>query len=169
LEIAMHRLIIAGLLTIAYPGIVRSEETFVTIHKVSGNKIAITRDAGQGRGGGRGMRAGGNAAGGRFGGRGPRTTAQTEVISLPEDVKITSAMRERRTFEFRVGVELPGGLKHQIFRDMKQPLSARIVTNGNRITELNVITPITDINQTNTDLGGGTVIAVRPKRPPTKK
>jgi hypothetical protein len=88
---------------------------------------------------------------------------------VPADAKITTAMRERRTSEFRVGGELAGGLQHGIFREMKGPLPARIVTEGNRITEINVITPQIDINQSQTDASGQTVIAIRPKRPPVKK
>ncbi|QDU38208.1 hypothetical protein Mal4_25330 [Maioricimonas rarisocia] len=78
-------------------------------------------------------------------------------------------MRERRTFEFRVGTELAGGLRHRVFREMQAGLPARIVTEGNRITEINVIIPETDINQSSATARGEAVIAVRPKRPPTKR
>ncbi len=91
------------------------------------------------------------------------------IVTVPATVKITSAMRERRTFEFRVGAELPGGLRNPIFQNMTEPLSARIVTDGDRITEINVVTSQTDINQSNTDSSGQTVLAIRPKRPPMKK
>lgn len=94
---------------------------------------------------------------------------QAATLTVPAEAKITTAMRERRTFEFRVGSELAGGLKHKIFAEMKEPLPARIVTDGKQITEINVITPEIDINQTHTDAGGQTVIAIRPKRPPAKK
>lgn len=122
------------------------------------------------------MRAGdGGAAMGpgqqRFGGgrRGGAAAAQATIVTVPPEVKITSAMRERRTFEFRVGAELAGGLKHRVFQEMRAPLSARMVTEGNRITEINVIIPETDINQSGTTSSGETVIAVRPKRPPLKR
>ena len=105
---------------------------------------------------GKGRRAGGAAV-------------QPTMATVPAAAKITSAMRERRTFEFRVGAELAGGLKHRVFQEMQAPLSARIVTEGNRITEINVIIPETDINQSNTTASGEAVIAVRPKRPPTKR
>lgn len=115
----------------------------------------------------------GGQGGGRFAGRGPRgraNSSQVVIVTVPTSAKITSAMRERRTFEFRVGAELAGGLKNPLFRNLTEPLSARIVSHGNRITEVNVITAATDINQTNTDRDSGkTVIAVRPKRPPMKK
>ena len=78
-------------------------------------------------------------------------------------------MRERRTFEFRAGAELAGGLRNHIFQNIQQPLSARIVTEGDRILEINVITSETDINQSNTDAAGQAVIAIRPKRPPVKR
>ena len=78
-------------------------------------------------------------------------------------------MRERRTFEFRAGAELSGGLRNRIFKEIKEPLSARVVTKGNVITEVNVITDQTDINQSNTDSSGRKVIAIRPKRPPMKR
>lgn len=134
------------------PGATWAEETFMTIQQVRGNQIAVVKDAG-----GAGRRGGGAAAN------------QTTVLTVQADAKITTAMRERRTSEFRVGGELAGGLQHGIFREMKGPLSARIVTEGNRITEINVITPQIDINQSQTDACGQTVIAVRPKRPPVKK
>jgi hypothetical protein len=78
-------------------------------------------------------------------------------------------MRERRTFEFRVGAELAGGLKHRVFQEMKAPLSARIVSEGNQIMEINVIIPETDINQSTATSSGEVIIAVRPKRPPMKR
>jgi hypothetical protein len=134
------------------PGVSWAEETFMTIQQVRGNQIAVVKDAG-----GAGRRGGGTAAN------------QPTVLTVPADAKITTAMRERRTFEFRVGGELAGGLQHVIFREMKGPLSARIVTEGDRITEINVITPQIDINQSQTDASGETVIAIRPKRPPMKK
>lgn len=142
------------------PGATWAEETFLTIQQVRGNQIVVVKDAGGGRRGGRAAMAG----------RGAGAAAnQTTLLTVPADAKITTAMRERRTFEFRVGGELAGGLQHGIFREMKGPLSARIVTEGNRITEINVITPQIDINQSQTDASGQTVIAIRPKRPPMKK
>jgi len=140
-----------------------AEETFVTIQQARGNQIAVVADSG-----GQGQRGGGAAMAGR-GRRGGAAANQATVLTVPADAKITTAMRERRTFKFRIGGELAGGLKHRIFTEMKQPLSARIVTDGSKITEINVITPEIDINQSNTDASGQTVIAVRPKRPPMKK
>ncbi len=169
----MHRILAAlvAFASMSLPAI--AEETFVTIYKVSGNRITFSQTPSAGRG--RGMR--GNAAGaapgqgrGRRGGFGMSSAAQPAAITIaiPATTKITAAMRERRTFEFRVGVELAGGLRHPIFTRMQKPLSARIVTQSNRITELNVISDDTDINQLNTDSSGQAVIAVRPKRPPSK-
>lgn len=147
------------------PGVTFAEEAFVTILKVSGNQMAVVKDAS----GGGGRRRGGGAAMAGRGRRGGGPASQPIAVTVPGDAKITSAMRERRTFEFRVGAELAGGLRHRVFQNMRQPLSARIVIDGNRITEINVITSTTDINQSNTDASGQTVIAVRPKRPPMKK
>jgi hypothetical protein len=124
------------------PGVSWAEETFMTIQQVRGNQIAVVKDAG-----GPGRR-GGKAAMAR---RGAGAAAnQSTVLTVPADAKITTAMRERRTSEFRVGGELAGGLQHGIFREMKGPLPARIVMEGNRITEINVITPQIDINQSQT-------------------
>lgn len=129
-----------------------AEETFLTIQHVRGNQITVVKDAG-----GPARRGAGAAA------------KQTTVLTIPAEAKVTTAMRERRTSEFRVGGELAGGLQHGIFKEMKEPLSARIVVEGNRITEINVITPQIDINQSQTNASGQTVIAIRPKRPPMKK
>ena len=165
------RLWTVATLMLALPPLAIADETFVTIQRVTGNQIVTTPD---GAGGGRGMRGGGAATAssqGRFG-RGRRGSAATEQatnVRVPAGTKITSAMRERRTFEFRVGAELAGGLKHRVFQEMQAPLSARIVTDGNRITEINVIIPETDINQSSTTASGEAVIAVRPKRPPVKR
>jgi len=153
-------------------------ETFVQIQRVNGNQIAILADAANGRGGG-GTRGGGGARGGRAaagadprgagpGRRGRGQTTQPTILTVPLTTKITSATRERRTFEFRVGTELAGGLNHRIFQEMQAPLSARIVSHGTQIAEINVIIPESDINQSATTARGETVVAVRPKRPPTK-
>lgn len=150
-----------------------ADETFVSIQRVRRNQITIVPDAGRG---GRGMRAG-RAAGApgqrRFGSRrrgaaGGGSEPPT-IVTVPAGAKITSAMRERRTSEFRVGAELAGGLQNRVFQNMQSPLPARIVTDGNRITEINVVIPQTDINQSNTNSAGEAVIAVRPKRPPMKR
>lgn len=159
--------------SLACSGLARADETFVTIQRVSGNQIAFVPDAG---GAGRGMRGGGGGAAmapGQQGfGKGRRAggaAVQPTIVTVPAAAKITSAMRERRTSEFRVGVELAGGLKHRVFQEMQAPLAARIVTEENRVTEINVIIPETDINQSGADAQGRTVVAVRPKRPPMKR
>ncbi len=124
---------------------------------------------------GRGMRFGGGDGPGRGNGRAglgqasSNTAGNTQQIVVPSNVKITAAMRERRTAEFRVISELPGGLQNPVFRNIRQPLQARIVTKAGRMLELNVITGDTDINQSGTDETGQTVIAIRPKRPPSKR
>ncbi|WP_148080138.1 hypothetical protein [Roseimaritima ulvae] len=151
----------------AIPAVARSEERFITIQKVVGNRIEFSESAG-GRGRGGGMGQGRGMRGGRGRGRGGGNTSQTQAAVIPTAAKITAAMRERRTFEFRVGIELAGGMRHPVFTQMQKPLSARIVTQGNRITELNVITADTDVNQRNTSSSGQTVIAVKPRRPPSR-
>ncbi|MCM2374940.1 hypothetical protein [Aporhodopirellula aestuarii] len=164
--------IILIVILISIPSLAQAEETFVKIQRVSGNQIAVVKDDG---GAGRGMRGGATENGPsvqtrRGRGRSQGTaTPQPTIISVNRDVKITSAMRERRTSEFRVGAELAGGLKHRVFQNMQSPLSARVATEGNRITEINVIVAETDINQSSTTAGGQAVLAVRPKRPPTKR
>lgn len=162
-----------ALLLLAMPTLASGEETFVTIQKVSGDQMLVTIDAsGAGGGRGRGMRAGGALPAGRGRGRGSRvgTTTQNAIaVTVPASAKITSAMRERRTFEFRVLAELPGGLRHRTFGHMQNPLQARVVTSSGVITEVNVVTGVTDINQTSSVRAGQIVVAVRPKRPPMKR
>ena len=145
---------------LALPTLLHADETFVKIHRVSGNQVAIVPDAANEGGGA--MRGGGRRRGGA-------ATTQPTILTVAPDAKITSAMRERRTFEFRVGAELAGGLKHRVFQEMQTPLSARIVSDGNQITEINVIISETDINQSTTTSSGEAIIAVRPKRPPMKR
>jgi hypothetical protein len=175
------------------PGLASPEGTFVVIQKVEGDRITVTKASAddQNRAAGRSGRPGAQrgtddtqqsgapARDGRRdgkgmgrGGRQPqgRSATPTEVLKVPTDAKITTASRERRTFEFRVGTELAGGLRHEIFRDMTRPLEARVVTQDGRIVELNVVTATSDINQSATDPeSGARVIAVRPKRPPMKR
>lgn len=145
---------------LALPTLLHADETFVKIQRVSGNQIAVVADATNDGGGA--MRGGGRRRGGA-------ATTQPTILTATPATKITSAMRERRTFEFRVGAELAGGLKHRVFQEMKAPLSARIVSDGNQITEINVIISETDINQSTTTSSGEAIIAVRPKRPPMKR
>ena len=143
------------------PVVSAAEEVFATIQKVEGSRLTIVKEANEGRGGRRGGGTGRRAGG---------APAQSQtVIQIPQNTKITSAIRERRTQKLSVGVEIPGGLKHPIFQNLKQPLSARIVYSGQKITELNVITSDQDINQTSLSPSGVPDIAVRPKRPPMKK
>lgn len=160
---------------LALPTLLHADETFVKIQRVSGNQVAIVPDASNDGGGamrGGGRRGGGAAPGqqGFAGGRrGGTATIQPTILTVTPATKVTSAMRERRTFEFRVGAELAGGLKNRAFQEMKAPLSARIVSDGNQVTEINVIISDTDINQSTTAASGEAIIAVRPKRPPMKR
>jgi hypothetical protein len=166
---------ISAVFLLAFPTLLHADETFVKIQRVSGNQLSVVPDAANNGAGA--MRGGGRRGGGAVPGqqgfpggrRGGAAAVQPMIVTVPSGAKITSAMRERRTFEFRVGAELAGGLQHRAFREMQIPLSARIVTVGDRITEINVIIPETDINQSGTTASGESVIAVRPKRPPTKR
>jgi hypothetical protein len=145
---------------LALPTLLHADETFVKIQRVSGNQVAVVADAANEGGGA--MRGGGRRRGGA-------ATAQPTILTVSPATKITSAIRERRTFEFRVGAELAGGLKHRVFQEMKTPLSARVVSDGNEIKEINVIISETDINQSTTTSSGHAIIAIRPKRPPMKR
>ena len=145
---------------LALPTLSHADETFVKIQQVNGNRIAVVPDAANSEG---------RAMSGGRGRRGGAATTQPTILTVSPDTKITSAARERRTFEFRVGAELAGGLKHRVFQEMKAPLSARIVSDRNQITEINVIISETDINQSASTTSGEAIIAVRPKRPPMKR
>lgn len=158
----MRNSVILTILLLLAGSVAQAEETFVTIQKVSGNQMAIVKS-----GGGRGAAAQGRRGRGRRGGG--AANVEPLVITVPADVKFTTAMRERRTFEFKVGSEIAGGLRHRIFQNMTTPLQARIVSEGGKITQINVLSSETDINQSNTTASGQTIIAVRPKRPPQKK
>lgn len=154
------RYLTSAVFLLALPTLLNADELFVKIQRVNGNQIAVVPDAASDAS--VAMRGGGRRRGGAV-------TSQPTILTVSPATKITSAMRERRTFEFRAGAELAGGLKHRVFQEMKAPLSARIVSEGNQITEINVIIPETDINQSTATSSGETIIAVRPKRPPMKR
>ena len=129
----MTRLLLIGGLLLTLVDRSWAGEEYVSIMRVSGHRITMIPDSASG---GRGMRRRGvpsssNAVTGRRGrGRGTGGTAgaqpspQSITLSVPQGTKITSALREQRTFEFRVGAELAGGLNHEVFRDLQRPLSA---------------------------------------------
>lgn len=161
----MSRFILGLSLLLGWSQFAAAEERFGTIQKVQGQTITFVESAGRGRGA---MQRGGGQAPGK---NPARTGSETKAITLqvPAGAKITAAQRERRTAEFRVGAELPGGLRHPVFQNIDGGLEARVVSDGKQITEINVITSETDINQSNASSDGQTVIAVRPKRPPSKR
>ena len=136
---------------------------------------------GSGRGRrGRGMRGGASGqmedgqpqSGGR-GRRGARFRAQSEdsgagggadvrnqftAVQLTDDILLTFATQERRTGDFLQGTEINGRLQNEVFRNIQASgLSARVVSVGNRVIEINVM----QANDTST-----APIAVKPKRPP---
>ena len=176
-------LVLACITSVSVP----ADDTFVSIHSISGNLIYVEKESSNG-GRGRGMRSAGTANEGKAnpsggiepmkvptgGGPGQRrrgmaSTSSLLIVRVPTDAKITAAMRERRTFEFRVLGELSGGLRNAVFQNLKEPLKARIVTKDGRVTEINVVTESIDINQAATSAAGETIIAVKPKRPPIKQ
>lgn len=123
-------------------------DAFVIITGVNGNAVSFTDDGG---GGGRGRGFGG--------GRGGRSASETTLEVAP-NARITTATVAPRTREFRVGIELGGGIENDLFNDLDGGRKARIVTDGDRITEINVIVEDTTMAEP---------IAVRPKRPPSKQ
>lgn len=151
-------------------------EKRVTIHSVRGNRITVSEASS----GGRGRRGGfGNSTATASGalGRGRRGRAMsgqstitpssggksTRQVSLlvPDNAVLTYAMTERRTNEFKVGTSINGRLRNSIFRNIPpQGLAGRIVLDGNRLIELNIIRA----NDTSLE-----AIAVKPKRPPRRK
>ena len=132
-----------------------AEEKFVILLKVTSSKITVSESSG-----GKGK--------GRRGGAG--SSAKSTTLSILSNAKITAAQKERRTGEFRVGVALSGGLRNPIFKDLGNGIAARIITDSKgKVIELNVVSDKTDINQSNSDSKGGSVIAVKPKRPPMKR
>lgn len=153
-----------------------AEESFVTIYEIDlkDRQIVISKPSGRGPAERTGADStnGGRPIRGQRGRRGgaPGIGMRRTTLPVAATVKITSAQRERRTGEFRVGVELSGGLKNRVFREIRDGLPARIVIERDRVTQINVMTAETDINQSNTNPAtGATVIAIRPKRPPQKK
>lgn len=162
----MTRFIIGFSVLLGLSQVATAEERFGTIQKVQGQSITFVESTSRGRG----AMQRGEGDGAPKKGRG-RPSSETKAITLqiPAGAKITTAQRERRTAEFRVGAELSGGLRHQVFKNIDGGLEVRIVSDGKQITEINVITNETDINQSNASSDGETVIAVRPKRPPSKR
>lgn len=136
--------IAALLVFIATSGLARAEELLATLKKVEGGKVTFSKqtDGGMGKGKGRGMQAGG----------------QTATLGVVADLQVTSASISRRTQAFQKGADLGGGLANPVFKNLGDGLKARIITDGTRITAINVVMP-----ESNSE-----VIAVRPKRPPSK-
>jgi hypothetical protein len=137
------------LCAVSFAGVtpLRAEEFIASITRVEGGRVTFARvsDSGMAKGKGKGK---GAARGG-----GLATT-----LAVAPGALITSASTERRTQEFRKGVELGGGLANPVFRNLQGGLRARLVTSGNQLTEINVF-----IAESETP-----PIAIRPKRPPSK-
>lgn len=159
-------------------------EKRVAIHRVSGNRISITESSGmagrgrgrRGRGQGmaqqqdqteqqqssrRGRRGRGRFSGSSQAGSGSQRLNGERTMIVPDSTRLTFAMTERRTNEFKIGTSINGRLRNSIFQEIPTGgLPARIVMEGNKLVEVNII-------QTNdTSLED---IAVKPKRPPRRK
>lgn len=163
-------------------GLPEPVERFVRIMAVKGNRMTVSESA-QGRGmrgqtdgsspgrsgrrrairGGMqnsfpGNKSGGRRGRGRFGAGQQPSDNQRLTISVGDEARITFALQERRTNEFRVGTDINGRLQNVIFKNLPaQGLPARIVSQGSRLLEVNIIQD----NDTSTN-----DIAVKPKRPP---
>lgn len=136
----MHRFVI-GLLLMLIVTQLRADEFFASIRKIEDGEIFLAKtNLGKGK-------------------RGKKGRSAFESMPLAENVKVTAAKYKRKTQKFQVGISLAGGLKHDVFRNRSGSVTARIVTADQQVVEINVI--LNDADAT-------TVIAVRPKRPPTK-
>ncbi len=83
-------------------------------------------------------------------------------ISCGEALAVISGSRERRTGDFLAGPELPGGLNHPLLAGVGKGSSARrarLVLKNREVIEIAILVE-------DRDLEG--VIAVRPKRPPSR-
>lgn len=125
----------------------KSEVLFVTIYEIgNGSIIVVKSPTGTGRSGGRRGR-------GRRGG-------QRMTLPVASDVQATTANYRRKTRQFRIGAPLGGGLKNKVIRSLEPRALARIVVVKGQVVEMNVVVDSSDAT---------TVIAIRPKRPPTKE
>lgn len=142
----------------------QTQEKYVRITAVSGNQITVSETAGGG-GGGRNTQGSSSGRGrrgrGRMQGGSAQTNQKTATLTIGADVRITMALQERRTNEFKVGADINGRLRNELFRRIPAGgLSARLVAQGNRLVAVNVI----QANDTSLE-----DIAVKPKRPPRRK
>lgn len=122
-------------------------ELMVTIQRIDNASITVTK-----------AQMGGGRTGGGRRGRGRR--GETITLSVAGNVRVTTATWRRKTRDFRIGAPLGGGLKNKVLRDLSSRALARVVLEAGRVVEINVVVDSSDAT---------TVIAVRPKRPPTKK
>lgn len=155
---------------------VETQEKFVRLIAVRGNQITVVESSGRGRRGSASGQGGMSGTGmsrrgqgqsrrrGRFGLQSNASNGNSQaksVLTVDRKVRLTFAIQERRTNEFRVGADINGRLKNDIFRRIStNGLSARVVIQGSRLMEVNII----QANDTSND-----EIAVKPKRPPRRK
>jgi len=124
---------------------------FATITAVQGDEVTFSKsESGGGKGGMKGKGKGGGSASG-----GSATT-----LRASDKLVVTSATFAQRTSDLLVGIELAGGLKNPLFESGEGGgVKARIVLDGETITEINVIVA---------EEANDAPIAVKPKRPPSK-
>jgi hypothetical protein len=130
---------------------------FATITEVRGDAVTFSKSesGGAAMGGKGGMKGKGKGGGGTSGGGGSTTT-----LRASDKVVVTSATFAQRTHDLLVGIELAGGLKNPLFESGDRGgVKARIVLDGETITEINVIVA---------EEANDAPIAVKPKRPPSK-
>ena len=125
-----------------------ADESIVTIQKIENGTITfVKRDTEAG------AKGKGKGKGGAKGGAG------TVTLPVASDVQVTTAHHTRRTGAFHVGAPVGGGLKNSSVRKLEPGAMARVVTDGKKVIELNIVF---------NDDDGTTVVAVPPKPAPKK-
>ena len=124
-----------------------ADEYVTTLQKLDTRSVTFTRPAADAEEGGRPR-------------RGPRGRGGTAVtLPVAADVRVTTAHSTRRTGDFHVGPPVGGGLRNSQVRKLQPGTRARVVTDGKRVIELNIVLDTED---------GTTVVAVPPKPAPKK-
>ena len=124
----------------ASAGWAAADEFYATVQKIENGKVTFAK-----------KEVGKGTKGGKKGGT--MTTVPTA-----SDIYVTTATYVRRTADFRIGIPLGGGLKNSAIKTLQPGSLARIVTDGDRIVEMNVVIDDSD---------GTTIVAIPPKRPAT--
>ena len=117
-----------------------ADEFFATVQKIEDGKVTFAKKE---------VGKGAKGKGGKKGG-------SMTTMPAKSDIYVTTATYVRRTADFRIGIPLGGGLKNSAMKSLQPGALARIVTEGDRIVEMNVVLDDSD---------GTTIVAVPPKRP----